>query len=650
MKSTLSIIALALTMVLTACTVSDIPVSAVDEGQWAIDESYMDTSVNPGNDFFMYCNGGFWRNNPAVRYEIFGIVEEARTDATNRMRALTLPSFEKIKTDIDRIADTQSEAGKTIQGALDRISAVTTQEEAWKLMGQLMAEGFQTPVGLNLFSKDGKMALALYLDTSLEWYVKENSKAKADMNVDMPMRRQADVYMGLLDNPELVAAMQPVKADTRAVAPKEYQMYIKFCEGLGVSPDNLYDIADMPDIEVNDIDFTYSCEKLKELQNAPLDDLVKMMKDKVENDAFLASPDAFESLLGKGYGVNEKNSMINKITRNYLFYEQARHYADAYVTPEMKATVLARCEELRQTFIKRIGDNTWISDASKERMMDKLNDIGFSVGYPDQWLDWKELTTQPSFLDDIIALRSANVGLYKQLFGKDTHQFCFNVVLLYENIASPTNIYFPEFNEVVVLPANMMEPFSSPTYNQAANYATSYLFAHEIIHAFDSNCSLYDKYGNHREIFANEDDKKEYQNRTLQLVDCFNALEVMPNGELPGVCCDGNFTLSENIADLGGFMVAYDAYKNYLKNNGFQGEELVRQKRLFYRAYANLWRSSYSADFALYFTQGPHQDVHAMERERVNGIVMNTDDWYELFDIKPTDKLYVAPEKRVKIW
>ena len=628
MKSTLTIIALALTMVLTSCTDSDIPVSAVDEGQWAIDESYMDTSVNPGNDFFMYCNGGFWRNNPAVGYEYYGINQEARIDAYNRMSALTLPSLEKIKT--------------------DRISAVTTQEEAWKLMGQLMAEGFQTPVALNLFSKDGKMALALFLNEGFEWDAKENSKAKADMNVDMPMRRQADVYMGLLDNPGLVAAMQPVKAHTRAVAPKEYQMYIKFCEGLGVSPDNLYDIAGMPDIEKDDL--TYHYEKLKELQNAPLDDLVKMMKDKVENDAFLASPDAFESLLGKGYGESEKIYMINKINSRYLLYEQARHYADAYVTPEMKATVLARCEELRQAFIKRIGDNTWISDASKERMMEKINDIGFSVGYPDQWLDWKELTTQPSFLDDIVALRSATVGLYKQLFGKDTHQDCFNVVLISENIMTPSNIYFPYFNEVVVLPANMMEPFSSPTYNQAANYATSYLFAHEIIHAFDSNCSLYDKYGNHREIFANEDDKKEYQNRTQQLVDCFNALEVMPNGELPGVCCDGKFTLSENIADLGGFMVAYDAYKNYLKNNGFRGEELVRQKRLFYQAYANLWRSSYSADFALYYTVGPHQDVHAMERERVNGIVMNTDDWYELFDIKPTDKLYVAPEKRVKIW
>ena len=648
MKSSLKIIALALTMVLTSCTVSDIPVSAVDEGQWAIDESYMDTSVNPGNDFFMYCNGGFWRNNPAVGYDYYGINQEARIDAYNRMSALTLPSLEKIETDIDRIADTQSEARKTIQGALDRISAVTTQEEAWKLMGQLMAEGFQTPVALNLFSKDGKMALALFLNEGFEWYAKENSKAKADMNVDMPMRRQADVYMGLLDNPGLVAAMQPVKAHTRAVAPKEYQMYIKFCEGLGVSPDNLYDIAGMPDIEKDDL--TYHYEKLKELQNAPLDDLVKMMKDKVENDAFLASPDAFESLLGKGYDESEKIYMINIITTKYLLYEQARHYADAYVTPEMKATVLARCEELRQAFIKRIGDNTWISDASKERMMEKINDIGFSVGYPDQWLDWKELTTQPSFLDDIVALRSATVGLYKQLFGKDTHQDCFNVVLLSENIMTPSNIYFPYFNEVVVLPANMMEPFSSPTYNQAANYATSYLFAHEIIHAFDSNCSIYDKYGNHREIFANEDDKKEYQNRTQQLVDCFNAFEVMPNGELPGVCCDGKFTLSENIADLGGFMVAYDAYKNYLKNNGFRGEELVRQKRLFYQAYANLWRSSYSADFALYYTVGPHQDVHAMERERVNGIVMNTDDWYELFGVKPTDKLYVAPEKRIIIW
>ena len=475
-------------MVLTSCTVSDIPVSAVDEGQWAIDESYMDTSVNPGNDFFMYCNGGFWRNNPAVGYDYYGINQEARIDAYNRMSALTLPSLEKIKTDIDRIADTQSEAGKTIQGALDRISAVTTQEEAWKLMGQLMAEGFQTPVALNLFSKDGKMALALFLNEGFEWNAKDNSKAKADMNVDMPMRRQADVYMGLLDNPGLVAAMQPVKAHTRAVAPKEYQMYIKFCEGLGVSPDNLYDIAGMPDIEKDDL--TYHYEKLKELQNAPLDDLVKMMKDKVENDAFLASPDAFESLLGKGYGESEKIYMINIITRKYLLYEQARHYADAYVTPEMKATVLARCKELRQAFIKRIGDNTWISDASKERMMEKINDIGFSVGYPDQWLDWKELTTQPSFLDDIVALRSATVGLYKQLFGKDTHQDCFNVVLLSENIMTPSNIYFPYFNEVVVLPANMMEPYSSPTYNQAANYATSYLFAHEIIHAFDSLFSL----------------------------------------------------------------------------------------------------------------------------------------------------------------
>ena len=201
-------------MALTSCTVSDIPVSAVDEGQWAIDESYMDTSVNPGNDFFMYCNGGFWRNNPAVGYEYYGINQEARIDAYNRMRALTLPSLEKIETDIDRIADTQSEAGETIQGALDRISAVTTQEEAWKLMGQLMAEGFQTPVALNLFSKDGKMALALFLNEGFEWDAKENSKAKADMNVDMPMRRQADVYMGLLDNPGLVAAMQPVKAHT----------------------------------------------------------------------------------------------------------------------------------------------------------------------------------------------------------------------------------------------------------------------------------------------------------------------------------------------------------------------------------------------------------------------------------------------------
>ena len=648
-QNTLYTITLSLVMLLTSCTVSDIPVSAVDEGEWSINESFMDTSVRPGDDFYMYCNGGFWRDNPASGYDYYGIKDESYMQGVKRMNTLTLPSVEILKTDLFRIDETQTQAEQTIKRVLDRIDAVKSREDAWKLMGQLMSEGYQTPAGLFTFSKNGILSFTLFFVESDEWNPLQGSMAKAYSQADAPMRRPADVDRRLQNDPEFIAAMQPVKAATRAVAPEEYKMYLKFCEGLGVSADNLYAISDLPAVELNMYYYNILL-KIKELQNAPLADLKEMMKQKVANDGYLVSGNALEQLLGKGYGEQEMTTLKNNIFDSYLRYEQVIHYSDAFVTPEMKATALSLCEELKQVFRERIAQNTWMSEGSKQRVLDKLNAMRICAGYPDQWLDWKELTPQPSFLDDIIALRSAKAGLCKQMIGKDTHSVAFNGLLMSYSYIFPCNYYTPNYNMVFVFPPNIMEPYFSPTYNQAVNYATSVLFSHELTHAFDSSCSKYDKNGELWEMFTTEADKKEYERRLRMLVDCYNALEIMPDGELPGVCCDGEYTLAENIADLGGFEISYAAYVKYLNANGYRGEELKKQKRLFYQAYANIWRASYSADFALYYTKGPYQDVHAMERERVNGIVMNTDDWYELFDIKPTDKLYVAPEKRVKIW
>jgi len=125
-------------------------------------------------------------------------------------------------------------------------------------------------------------------------------------------------------------------------------------------------------------------------------------------------------------------------------------------------------------------------------------------------------------------------------------------------------------------------------------------------------------------------------------------------GALPGICNDGTMTLGENIADLGGFEIAFEAYVNHLKRQGFTGSQMRLQQR-FYLAYAHLWQARYSAPYALERTVGMDgslkgKDTHSLERERINGVVMNTDAWYDLFDIRPGDKLYRAPEDRVHIW
>ena len=110
---------------------------------------------------------------------------------------------------------------------------------------------------------------------------------------------------------------------------------------------------------------------------------------------------------------------------------------------------------------------------------------------------------------------------------------------------------------------------------------------------------------------------------------------------------DGQHTISEDIADLGGFEIAFQTYTDHLTSHGFHGDELRRQQWLFYQAYAHIWRARYTDAYAQERVTG---DIHSLPRERVNALVPHTDAWYDLFNVKPGDNLYIAPENRVHIW
>jgi putative endopeptidase len=189
--------------------------------------------------------------------------------------------------------------------------------------------------------------------------------------------------------------------------------------------------------------------------------------------------------------------------------------------------------------------------------------------------------------------------------------------------------------------------------NDAHNYANMMAWGHEIIHGFDSNGAKFDQLGNYGPLWANESDSQEFAKRAQQLIDYYSSLEIMPF--VTGLKNDGAYTVAENVADLDGFFLAYDSYKKHLEKQGFTGKQLRLQKQRFYEAYGYLWSSKWSADYAKDRTlgndsKGVKKDNHSLFRERVNGVVTNTDDWYDLFDVKTSDKLYVAPEKRIRIW
>lgn len=140
-----------------------------------------------------------------------------------------------------------------------------------------------------------------------------------------------------------------------------------------------------------------------------------------------------------------------------------------------------------------------------------------------------------------------------------------------------------------------------------------------------------------------------FEARQQMLVNCYNHLEIAPE-EMPGVYCDGKHTLAENLADLGGMSLALDAYTEHLKEQGYFGSVLQAQQRKFLESYADLWCCLYNTQYIEDKTGGTRPDVHALPRERVNGVVMNLDLWYELYGVTRNNHLYLPPERRTRIW
>ena len=211
----------------------------------------------------------------------------------------------------------------------------------------------------------------------------------------------------------------------------------------------------------------------------------------------------------------------------------------------------------------------------------------------------------------------------------------------------------PSGNFMNILPAYMLPPSYDPLQNDAHNYATMMAWGHEITHGFDTNGSKFNKMGDIGSLWANEADSQEFERRTKLLIDFYNSISILPAET--GLKANGAYTISENVADLGGFHLAYDSYVKHLKEKGFKGEQLRLQQQRFYEAFAYMWGGKWTADEAKKRVVGlgdNHEglDIHSLFRERVNGVIANTDDWYDLFDVKSGDKLYLAPTDRVVIW
>ncbi|QDF65893.1 M13 family peptidase [Shewanella sp. SNU WT4] len=313
-------------------------------------------------------------------------------------------------------------------------------------------------------------------------------------------------------------------------------------------------------------------------------------------------------------------------------------YVKANFKPEAKARMEVMIQNLIKAFEVSINELEWMSAATKLEAQDKLSKFTYKIGYPDKWRDYSELSLAA---DDLVG----NYERYSQFeyaqmiakLGKPIDRTEWHMT------PQTVNAYFnPVMNEIV-FPAAILQP---PFFNMAADDAVNYggigaVIGHEISHGFDDQGSKYDGNGNLRNWWT-EQDKQEFTARAKQLAEQYSQYEA-----LPGKFVNGEMTLGENIGDLGGLTVAMRAYQMSLNGkpspvlDGLSGEQ-----RLFV-GWSQVWRRNYRDE-----EMGRRllTDVHSPSHYRAMGTPKNIAEFYQAFDVKEGDKMYLAPEQRVKIW
>ena len=318
-------------------------------------------------------------------------------------------------------------------------------------------------------------------------------------------------------------------------------------------------------------------------------------------------------------------------------------YVDQVFPPEAKRKAEAMVENIKLAFAARIKELDWMTDSTKEKALEKLKTMTVKIGYPEEWRDYSALQVdndpeRSSYVQN--AMNATKFGFDYQItkLGKPVNKKEWAMT------PQTVNAYFnPLFNEIV-FPAAILQP---PFYNYQADEAVNYggigaVIGHEISHCFDDQGSRFDAEGNLKNWWTDQD-TEQFKARTGQLVAQYDDYE-----PLDSVNVNGEFTLGENIGDLGGVNAAYDGLQRFLAQSGHPGpiDGLTPEQR-FFVSWATIWRIKYKDETLR--TQ-ILTDPHSPGMYRANGPLSNIEAFYEAFNVQPGDGMYRADSVRVKIW
>ena len=308
-------------------------------------------------------------------------------------------------------------------------------------------------------------------------------------------------------------------------------------------------------------------------------------------------------------------------------------YVEKYFPEKAKDQMLTLIDYLKKSFAQHIKNVTWMGDTTKEKAMEKLHKFSVKVGYPDKWEDYSKLTMNPevSLFENITQVGEWAFQKALDKVGKEVDKTKW--VLPPQTV----NAYYDPTSNEIVFPAGILQPpFFSFEADPAVNFGgIGGVIGHEMTHGFDVSGAEFDANGNLQNWWEPAD-KENFQKATEALAKQYDQYE-----PVKGIFVNGTMTNVENIADLGGVNIAFDALQMYLKDHGSVGKiSGFTQEQRFFLAWASVWRTL-STD--QYITNQIKVDPHSPDYLRAFAPLTNVDSWYKAFNVKEGDKLYRKP-------
>lgn len=324
-------------------------------------------------------------------------------------------------------------------------------------------------------------------------------------------------------------------------------------------------------------------------------------------------------------------------TDNNLGYALGKIYVKQYFTDEAKRRMNDLVSNLQKAFEARINKLDWMSDSTKKIAVEKLHAFIKKIGYPDKWRQYHVSIDKAKYFDNVVSCSEDDYNYNLSKLGKPVDRTEWTMT-------PPTiNAYYnPTFNEIV-FPAGILQfPFFDPNADDAINYGgIGLVIGHEMTHGFDDQGSQYDKEGNLKNWWSHND-SVQFVARTKNIINQFNGYTMLDTMHI-----NGALTTGENTADLGGLNIAYDAFKMTKEGQDSTKIDGFTPDQRFFISFAQISRTKEKPEFERMLI---NEDPHSPPMYRVNGPLSNFEPWYKAFNVQPGEKMYKPDSSRVKIW